>query len=116
MIAHLFKKDSRAVALVYANGSVEMFTSKTIENHPVKDFLESDLSIADAKGDVQIKEIDVYEGQLGDTFQTLYSISYNSDKRPHSDSRVPRSVHNALWNFLEGGSDKAVIKQTATVA
>lgn len=106
----LFKKPKRVVAIVHLDGNVEIFDQKTVKSHPIYDYLNDDLSIFGLKGDVQIKEVDIYDGQLGDIKQKLYSVSYSQDKRPFPHISMPKEVYNVIWNFLEGDESKKKIK------
>lgn len=113
MLNALFKKQNRVLALVYADGTVEVIDNKNSKNHPAMDFAESDYSITGLKGDVQVKTVNIYEDTCVVPDQTLYSVRFADDKRPYMDKSLPKSVYNVIWNFLEGDVNTKKVKLTA---
>lgn len=110
MLKALFKKQNRVLALVHADGTVEIVDEKNSKNHPAMDFAESDYSLTGLTGDVQMKKVNIYEDNCVVPDQTLYSVPFSDDKRPYMDKSLPKAVYNVIWNFLEGDVSKKKVR------
>lgn len=96
---------NRVVALVYPDGKVELFTKDELTiNSTVFSFVNPDMTIAGLpeSSDVQVMEIDIYDGVIDYPSQLLYSIPFRQDKMPIRNKIIPTDLFNAVWNFLEG--------------
>lgn len=103
-LKQMFHKDNRVIALVFQDGTVQIFDKKSIgELSIISDYINEDLSlVGDHTDSIQTRTVDLYEDSMVYPQQTLYSIPYDIHKRPERTPLIPESVWKTVWNFLEG--------------
>lgn len=111
-LSKMFSTEKRVLAVVFHDGKVLIFNEKNFErNSHLSTYVTNDFEIIGKEADgIQSTKIDYYDGMIHMPEQTLYSIPYDKEKRPDSSPLLPKSVRNAVWNYLEGASDKVQIK------
>ena len=80
---------NRVVALVYPDGKVEIFTKDELTiDSTVFSFVNPDMTIAGLPktSDIQVMEVDIYDGAIDYSPQSLYSIPFRQDKMPLPDT------------------------------
>ena len=114
-LSRLFSTEKRVLAVVFNDGKVLIFNEKNLEHGShLSTYVTDDLKIVGKEVDgVQSAKIDYYDGMIAMPDQTLYSIPYDQEKRPDTSPLLPKSVRNAVWNFLEGAEDKVQIKMAS---
>lgn len=115
MLSKLFSTEKRVLAVVFDDGRVLIFNEKNFErNSHLASYVTDDFEIIGKQVDgVQSAKIDYYDGMVHMPDQTLYSIPYDQEKRPDTSPSLPKSVRNAVWNYLEGAEDKVQIKMAS---
>lgn len=101
----LFNKTNRIVALVSADGTVEVYTKENFNaTSALYPYLDNDLNILEAneKLGIQYKIVNIYEDVMHTPDQTVYSIPYSINKMPDRSPIVPKEVFNIVWDYLEG--------------
>lgn len=114
-LSRLFSTEKRVLAVVFNDGKVLIFNEKNFERSShLSSYVTDDLEIIGNEADgVQSTKIDYYDGVIHMPEQTLYSIPYDTEKRPDTSPTLPKSVRNAVWNFLEGAEAQVQIKMAS---
>lgn len=114
-LTKMFTTEKRVLAVVFTDGRVSIFNEKNFErNSQLATYVTNDLEIVGQESEgVQKRKIDYYDGMIAMPEQTLYSIPYNREKRPDASPILPKSVHNAVWNYLEGAEAQVQIKMAS---